>query len=235
MSDELDESNEQASAEELEEIDDILSQADPDFINELKSIRADNLNNQDIGLPTQDEVIKKDRWYYRFWFGLDRTKQMLVVLGGFILFVALPLLMLSTFGLLTPSFLVADQSSLEPWADEKIALDAKKPSRNLMDLFLSDQFFLEIPEQVYVIKPLAGIKVARFAFYLEIFDREHASYFEPRGDEIAEILSRTLKMHTFEEFKGMEGKEEMRKELLAALNSKLKVKVKNVRYKLLVF
>jgi flagellar basal body-associated protein FliL len=104
-----------------------------------------------------------------------------------------------------------------------------------MDLFLTQQFFLEMPEQVYVVKPLGGIKVGRFAFYLEISDREQATYFEPRGDEIVEILSRVLKSHTFEEFKGIQGKEEMRKELLAALNAKLKVKVKNIRYKLLVF
>ncbi|MBY0384348.1 hypothetical protein K2X05_04240, partial [bacterium] len=86
MAEELDENEDAASTEELEEIDGLLEEAVPEFVNELKSISAENLNNQDIGLPTEEEVKKKDRWFYRFWFGLDRTKQLLFVLGAFLVF-----------------------------------------------------------------------------------------------------------------------------------------------------
>lgn len=237
MAEEIDENEEAeaASPEELQEIDGMLEEVVPEFVNELKSISAENLNNQDIGLPTEEEMNKKDRWFYRFWFGLDRTKQMLFVLGAFLLFVALPTLLLSMFGILTPSFLIAKQTSLEPWADEIIVLDNKKKTKDLMDLFLSDQFFLEIPEQIYVIKPRGEVKIARLGFYMELIRREDSPFFENHYEEIIEILSRTLKQHSVDDFKGIEGKEEMRRILLASLNSKLSTKIKNIRYKLVVF
>ncbi len=234
MSEEI-EDEQPASSEELSEIDDILEEAMPEFVQELKSIKAENLNDQEIGLPTEAEVAQKDRWYYRFWFGLDRKIQIAVVLGGFLLFIGLPLFLLSMFGLLTPAFLVAGETSLAPLADEKIQLEASHKPKDLMHLFLTDQFFLEIPEQVFPLKPKADIRVARFGFYLELLDREHAAFFNNHYEEIIEILSRTLKLHTFEDFRGSEGKEEMRKVLLVAINSKLDVKIKNVRYKLVVF
>lgn len=235
MAEELDENEEAASTEELEEIDGLLEEAVPEFVNELKSISAEKLNNQDIGLPTEEEVKKKDRWFYRFWFGLDRTKQLLFVLGAFLIFFALPILILSMLGILTPSFLIAKQTSLEPWADEVIILDSKKKTKDLMELFLSDQYFLEIPEQIYVIKPRREIKIARLGFYMELIKREDSPFFENRYEEIIEILSRTLKQYSVDDFKGMDGKEEMRKVLLASLNSKLSTKIKNIRYKLVVF
>ncbi len=235
MSQEIEDSIEDASTEELGEIDEILEEADPEFINQLKSISAENLNHQDIGLPTEEEVLKKDRWFYRFWFGLDTGKQLLVVLGAFIVFVALPLILLSVLGIFTPSFLIARQTSFENWADEMIVLDSKVKQKDLMELFLTDQFFLEIPEQVFPIKPRADIRIGRFAFYMELLDRQNVPYFESHYEEIIEILGRTLKQYTFEDFKGIEGKEEMRKILLASLNSKLQIKIKNIRYKLLVF
>lgn len=236
MSDEIeDESIEQASIEELGEIDEILKEATPEFVEELKSISADNLNNKDIGLPTEEEVLKKDKWFYRFWFGLDTKKQLLVVVGVFMLFVALPLLLLSVLGIFTPSFLIARQTSFESWADEVIVLDSKAKQKDLMELFLTDQFFLEIPEQIFPIKPRADIRIGRFSFYMELIDRKDVPFFENHYEEIVEILGRTLKQYSFEDFKGIEGKEEMRKILLASLNSKLQKKIRNIRYKLLVF
>ena len=205
------EDDQQVSKEELEEIDGILNEAMPDFVKDLKSIKAENLNNQDIGLPSEKEVSDKDRWYYRFWFGLDRKVQVAIVFGGFLVFVALPLFLLSLFGVLTPSFLIASDTSLAPWADQKVQIDSKKKAKDLMQLFLTDQFFLEVPEQMFPIKPKAGIQMARLGFYLELKDREDAPFFEKRYEEIVEILSRTLKQYTFEDFRGMEGKEEMRK------------------------
>jgi flagellar basal body-associated protein FliL len=235
MSDILDENEEPASQEELDEIDAILQETAPEFVQELKSINAENLNNKEIGPPSEEEEKKKDKWYYRLWFGFSRTQQLLVVVGAFTVFVALPLLLLSVLGIFTPSFLIAEQTSLEMWADETITLDNKKPQKNLMDLFLIDQFFLEIPEQIYVIKPRGEVKIARFAFYMELISRQDEPYFSYRYEEIIEILSRTLKQYSVDDFKGIEGKEEMRKVILASLNSKLSTKIKNIRYKLVVF
>ncbi len=236
MSQEIDENEAaQVSAEELGEIDDILQEAAPEFVNELKAIRSDNLNDQEIGLPTEEEVLKKDRWFYRFWFGLSKTKQMVVVIGVFFIFVALPLLLLSILGVLTPSFLIAQQTSLASWGDQTLVLDGKKNQKDLMQLFLTDQFFLEIPEQIYVIKDFGDIKIGRFGFYMELLRREDENYFKNHYEEVIEILSRTLKQHSVQDFKGIEGKEEMRKVLLASLNGRLKIQIKNIRYKLVVF
>ncbi|MBY0385120.1 hypothetical protein K2X05_08170, partial [bacterium] len=138
-------------------------------------------------------------------------------------------------GILTPSFLIAQQTSLEPWADEIIVLDSKKKTKDLMELFLTDQFFLEVPEQIYVIKPRRDVKIARLGFYMELMRREDSPFFENRYEEIVEILSRTMKQYSVDDFKGIEGKEEMRKVILASLNSKLSTKIKNIRYKLVVF
>lgn len=236
MSQEIDDNDvPTVSPEELGEIDDILQEAAPEFVNELKAIRSDNLNNQEIGLPTEEEVLKKDRWFYRFWFGLTKTKQMIAVVGAFFVFVALPLLLLSIFGVLTPSFLVAQQTSLADWGDQTIALEGKKGQKDLMQLFLTDQFFLEIPEQIYVIKPFGDIKIGRFGFYMELIQREDETYFKNHYEEVIEILSRTLKQYSVQDFKGIEGKEEMRKVILSSLNGRLKTQIKNIRYKLVVF
>ncbi len=241
MSDIADENEEPVSLEDLEEIDDILQEAAPEFVNQLKSISADNLNHQDIGLSEEEQknaekdAEKYDKWFYKVWYGLTRTQQLLAYMGSFMIFVALPILLLSVFGVFTPSFLIADQTSLEMWADEKIALDSKIPPKDLMDLFLTDQYFLEVPEQIYVIKPKGEVKIARMAFYMELLRREDESYFLNRYEEIVEILSRVLKQYSVEDFKGVEGKEEMRKVILASLNGRLSTKIKNIRYKLVVF
>jgi hypothetical protein len=238
MSDSIDENEEPVSQADLEEIDDILQEAAPEFVNQLKTISADNLNHQDIGLSEDEKKkaeAKAEKWIYRFWYGLTRTQQLLVYMGSFVIFVALPLLLLSVFGVFTPSFLIADQTSLEMWADEKIALNSKLPHKDLMDLFLTDQYFLEIPEQIYVIKPKGEVKLARMAFYMELVRREDEPYFFYRYEEIVEILSRALKQYSVDDFKGVEGKEEMRKVILASLNGRLSTKIKNIRYKLVVF
>ncbi len=238
MSDVLDENEEPVSQDELDEIDSILQEAEPEFVDQLKSISAENLNHQEIGLSEEEkkkEAAKSEKWFYKFWYGLSRTQQMLVLLGSAFVFVALPILLLSVFGVFTPSFLIADQTSLKVWAEREIALNTKTPQKNLMDLFLTDQYFLEIPEQIYVIKPKGEVKIARMAFYMELIRREDEPYFAYRYEEIIEILSRTLKQYSVEDFKGMEGKEEMRKVILASLNGKLQTKIKNIRYKLVVF
>ncbi len=240
MSDILDENenDERVSEADLEEIDNILQEAAPEFVDQLKSISADNLNHQDIGLSEEEQkkdAEKAEKWIYKFWYGLTRTQQLLVYMGSFVIFVALPILLLSVFGVFTPAFLIADQTSLEMWADETIILNAKLPQRNLMDLFLTDQYFLEVPEQIYVIKPKGEVKIARMAFYMELLRREDEPYFSNRYEEIVEILSRVLKQYSVEDFKGVEGKEEMRKVILASLNSRLTTKIKNIRYKLVVF
>lgn len=232
---EIEELSGEASAEDIEEIDQILEEADPEFVNQLKNIKAENLNNQEIGLPPAAEQEKHEKWYNKFWYSLDRKRQMFVLLGGFTLFVAVPILLMSYFGILTPQFLVARQTSLEKWADKTVVLEAGKPQKDLMHLFLSDQYFLEVPEQVYALKPKAGIHVARFAFYMELMDRNDVKYFEGHYEEILEILSRILKQHTFEDFRGIEGKEEMRKILLASINGRLSTQIRNIRYKLVVF
>lgn len=238
MSDVEDENEEPVSQADLDEIDNILQEAAPEFVDQLKSISAENLNHQDIGLSEEEkkkESEKAEKWIYKFWYGLTRTQQLLVYMGSFVIFVALPILLLSVFGVFTPSFLIADQTSLEMWADEKIALDSKLPHKDLMDLFLTDQYFLEIPEQIYVIKPKGEVKIARMAFYMELIRREDEPYFSYRYEEIVEVLSRVLKQYSVEDFKGVEGKEEMRKVILASLNGRLSTKIKNIRYKLVVF
>jgi hypothetical protein len=237
MSDAMDENEEPVSQTELDEIDSILQETAPEFVDQLKTISAENLNQKEIA-PAEEvkkDDLKNEKWHRRFWNGLGRTQQLLVLLGTFSVFVALPLLLMAVFGVLTPSFLIAEQTSLEMWADEKISLDSKKPQKNLMDLFLTDQYFLEIPEQIYVIKPKGEIKIGRFAFYMELIRREDEPYFSYRYEEIIEILSRTLKQYSVEDFKGIEGKEEMRKVILASLNGRLETKIKNIRYKLVVF
>jgi hypothetical protein len=238
MSDIIDENEEPVSQDDLEEIDDILQEAAPEFVDQLKTIRADNLNHQEIGLTEEEkkrDAEKAEKWIYKFWYGLTRTQQLLFYMGSFVIFVALPLLLLSVFGVFTPSFLIADQTSLEMWADEKMDLNPKLPHKDLMDLFLTDQYFLEIPEQIYVIKPKGEVKLARMAFYMELIRREDEPYFSYRYEEIVEILSRVLKQYGVDDFKGVEGKEEMRKVLLASLNGRLSTKIKNIRYKLVVF
>lgn len=238
MSDVEDENEEPVSQADLDEIDNILQEAAPEFVDQLKSISAENLNHQDIGLSEEEkkkESEKAEKWIYKFWYGLTRTQQLLVYMGSFVIFVALPILLLSVFGVFSPSFLIADQTSLEMWADEKIALDSKLPHKDLMDLFLTDQYFLEIPEQIYVIKPKGEVKIARMAFYMELIRREDEPYFSYRYEEIVEVLSRVLKQYSVEDFKGVEGKEEMRKVILASLNGRLSTKIKNIRYKLVVF
>ena len=238
MSEITNENEEPVSQADLEEIDDILEEAAPEFVDQLKTISADNLNHQEIGLTEEEkkkDAEKAEKWIYKFWYGLTRTQQLLVYMGSFVVFVALPLLLLSVLGVFTPSFLIADQTSLEMWADEKIVLDSKLPHKDLMDLFLTDQYFLEIPEQIYVIKPKGEVKLARMAFYMELLRREDESYFSFRYEEIVEILSRVMKQYSVEDFKGVEGKEEMRKVILASLNKRLSTKIKNIRYKLVVF
>lgn len=227
--------NIEISDEDLAQIDEILEEADPQFVKELESIQADNLDHHDIGLPTEDEVNKKDKWYYRFWHNLDSKKQKWFLVSAFIFFVGIPAILISFFGVLTPRFQIAETKSLQYLADETISVDGQAPMKNLMDLFLFDQFFLEIPEQVFIMKPLNDVRMGRFSFYLELFSREDSTYFEKHYEEIVEILSRTLKQYTYESFKGIEGKEQMKKVILAALNGRLDAKVKNVRYKLLVF
>lgn len=223
-----------ADEDQLKEIDAILGQEDPDFVKSLADIQPDALNNQVIAEASDESMAKYNR-FQLFWKGLDRGTKQVFMFSGFLIFIALPTLYVAWKGIFTPQFEVSAMRSLERWADEKLDLNPSGAEKNLRDLSQEPEFLVEIPEQIFHIKPKRDIRFGRFSFYVQVASKKDLDELKSRSDEMLQTINGVLRQLDVDDFQGVDGKEAVRHRLLAALSKEFGPRIRNVRYKLLVF
>lgn len=217
---------------QIDQVDEILQQADPEFIESLKEINADELKLADLEAAFA-EAEKKNTFIHKFW-----NEKSAPVRWGTV--AALATLILGPLGYLVwrkiyPPIDLGKVASLSLIADTVYEYDVRGETKNFLNEFIGESFTYEIPDQVFHLKPKRGVQIVRFGLILEVTSKTDLEKIEKRHDEMIETLNNVLAKTDVDDFKGVNGKEDIKAKMLAALNLKLQIKFKSLRYSLIVF
>lgn len=221
--------------DQIEEIDEILKQEDPEFVKSLDQIDPQALNITVDDLQAAFEAAERsNNFVVRFWLEKSALVRWSVVSGLALVLLGIPGFFVWKYNF-SAAASVGDLASLEDIADSSLTFDVSAAPQDLMDHFLIEEILYEIPDHVFFLKPKRGVTFGRFAFYLELRRQEDLKVAEKYNDEIIEVINQVLAKKNVDDFQGIAGKEAVRRTLLSSLNNKMNIKFKSVRYKLIVF
>jgi flagellar basal body-associated protein FliL len=211
-------------------INEILIEADPEFVKELDSINPEILNGIEIPQIGEKEVEEAKLWYKGFWFSWETKIKVIFVFASFAA-ISLPIITMAYLGWLTPSYAEDDYLSLEELSDEAFLIKSGEKQSNVYTLFPVLVYTIELKERVYPLNNSGRKKFGRFSFYVEFFSREDLEKYEDRKAQIIDAIANTIRKTSEEDWQGVSGKEKIREQLLASLNNSLEVRAKSIRFK----
>lgn len=218
-------------------INEILAEADPDFIKDLEGIDASVLNGQEIQQgPILDEdsdrapVAQDQGLRHRFWASRSRNFRLALVGGGFTVGVAFPLILMAFFG-----FFASDKdpnfTSIAELSDETLTIVEGEKTENLFRMFPVLVYSIEIAEKVYTLLPGDRVRFGRFSFFIEVHKKEDLIVLDNRMDHVIEAIGNVIRKTKSDEWTNTRGQENIREKLLLEINSATHVKAKKVRFK----
>lgn len=218
-------------------INEILAEADPEFIKDLEGIDASVLNGQDIEQApsaededTQVPVIQDQGWRHRFWASRSRRFRFAVAGSGFAIGVALPLILMTFFGFFAsekePGF-----NSIAEFSDSTFTIAAGEEKENLFRMFPVLVYAIEIPEKVYTFIPGDRVRFGRFSFYIELYNRQDLRVYDNRMDHVMEAIVNVIRKTRSDEWMNPRGQEQIREKILFEINNTMHVRAKKVRFK----
>lgn len=211
-------------------INEILSEADPTFVNDLKSIDPEILNGVEITDASEDTDAPKGR-LGQFWYRRDKRTKVLITTSGFIVGVAIPLIALAFFGYLTPKYSEGEGYSMATSSDQTFTITAGEEKENLFKIFPVLVYTIEIPEKLYTFKPGDKFRFGRFSFYIELFNRDDILAYATHQEYLEEAFVNAIRKTQGEDWFASKNKEHLRALLLAEINKVMSVKAKAVRFK----
>lgn len=219
------------NSDQIDQVDEILNHAEPEFMKELSEINGDELKLAELEAAFAEAEQSNTPWN-RFWNDISPLQRWGSIGGGLGVILGAAFLI---WYLVLNSIALGDKPSLESIADSSFDFDMTAAPKNLIDHFLVDEYLFEIPDHVFYLKAKRDIRVGRFSFYLELGTKEDFLQTQQHEDEIIETLNLFFAKIDVDDFKGIEGKEAIKRRMLAALSERLPIKFKNVRFSLLVF
>lgn len=232
----------EASQEKLDMVDEVLKDQDPAFLEDLAKLNPEDLNNQQILTPDSAQAQQQQVAGLRGkWHALEDKKKKVILGGSFIVFVGIPIIVLSALGLLTPQFSFDELPSLVHLADEIIPLDPHVPSMSILNLENQSEFTLKTREAFVQLKATSDKKFSdkkdfvRCIFEIAMASEEDRVYVSKLEKAVLDTITNTLSGTTIVEFKSVSGKEQIKQKVLTALNKKLEGKVKSIHYSQILF
>lgn len=216
--------------ESLDLINDILSETDPEFVQDLKTIDPQALNGKEIQTITEDSV-EAQSLRVRFWATRDTKFKVVLLCAGFLVGVGLPLLTMAYLGWFTPQFLETEGFSFKSLHDETFIVKSSEGTENLLKLFPVVVYTVEIPEKTYPLKSSGKAVYGRFSFYLEFESAADADVYTSQKDHVAEVIFNVIRKTTIDDWSGVAGKEKIRNELLGSINKSINVRARMLRFK----
>jgi len=218
--------------DQIDQVDEILKHQDPEFVKALEQINGDELKVADLEAAFA-EAEKHNTAVHRFWENAS-TLQRIAVLTAMSLVLFSPGAFAIWYYYLRPPP-VAQLKSLEPIADAVYDFNTHGADKNFFDAFLEEEFLFEVPDHVFYMREKRDIRMGRFAFYLELGSKADLKKADERSDEIIETLNTVFAHADVDDFAGVAGKEGMKKKMLDALNKKIPIGFKNIRFRMMVF
>lgn len=219
-------------------IDEILTEADPGFVQELGAIDPSVLNGQEIEQVSEEEspgspaaAPAASSWKERLWSSKDKRSKLVMAASGFVVGVALPIIVLAFLGFFTPKYNDAEGFSMASLSDETIKIEAGQGKGNLFKIFPVLVYTIEIPEKTYTFSQTGRIHFGRLAFYIELFERNDMIVYLKRQDHIEEAFMNAIRRTRGEDWLGPKHKERFRELLLTEINKTMSVKAKAIRFK----
>lgn len=217
-------------------INEILTEADPQFVKDLDGIDASVLNGQEIQQAptgeddTQVPVIQDQGWRHRFWASRSRRFRLALAGGGFAVGVALPLILMTFFGFFAsekdPSF-----TSIADLSDQTFTIAPGEEKENLFRMFPVLVYAIEIPEKVYTFVPGDRVRFGRFSFYIELHNRKDLRVYDSHIDHVTEAIVNVIRKTKSDEWLNPRGQEQIREKILFEINNTMEVRAKKVRFK----
>lgn len=216
-------------------INEILAEADPQFIKDLETIDGSVLNGQEIQqVPSlEDEaqvpIIQDQGWRHRFWASRSRQFRMALAGGGFAVGVALPLILMAFFGFFAsdvePGF-----NSIADLSDQTLTIAAGEEKENLFRMFPILVYTIEVPEKVYTFVPGDRVRFGRFSFYIEVFDRKDLRVYDSHMDHLMEAIVNVIRKTRSDDWLNPRGQEQIREKILIEINNNMPVRAKKIRF-----
>lgn len=227
----------EVSQDALNMVDEVLKEEDPAFLEDLEKIKPEDLNNQPLDAMDPEEVKRlKEMGLRGKWMMLRPQQKKIIYASVFIIFVGIPLVVLSALGRLTPQFSFDEIPSMAYLADETLSFDTGEELVGVLGLENDEEFTLKTREMLVQLKTVNNKKsFVRLIFEIGMASEEDRVFISKREKDIVDIVSEVLTNTTHAEFAGIEGKEMLRRKIIVALNKKLEGKVKSLHYDQFLF
>ena len=227
----------EVSQDALNLVDEVFKEEDPAFLADLEKIKPEDLNNQPLDAMDPEEVKRlKELGLRGKWMMLRPQQKKIIYASVFIVFVGIPLVILSALGLLTPQFSFDEIPSMAYLADEATPFETSEDLVGVLSLENDEEFNLRTREMLIQLKTTKNAKgFVRVIFEIGMASEEDRVYVSKREKDIIDIVTEVLTNTTHAEFAGIEGKEMIRRKIIVALNKKLEGKVKSLHYDQFLF
>lgn len=216
----------------IEDVDKVLTEADPKFAKEMEEMKASKedfssheVDKAQVEAPatTEDGEESKEKVppaWLSFLKNLPPDKKL--ILGGAfgIVFISGLLIALLTTGTLLPKFKLPYIVTMSELSEVTYHYPTDDDYVPLFDDYRSNAFTVAMPEVVINLKPDSSGQRAygRFEFFINIRDKELAPMVEKRQKEINDLIQRTLERVTWRELQTPVGKERAKKVLRHRIN-----------------
>lgn len=224
----------EVSQEVLDMVDEVLEEQDPEFLQDVANINPEDFEGRVIANP-QDHQNKKSEGLLVKWYAIPPRKKKLIMGIAFVLFIGVPMILLSALGVLTPKFSFSELPSMEYLSDEVIVIDSTKPKINLFSLENDDEFTLKTREIFARVKAQNKKVFVRCSFEIGMANEEDRVFVSKHEKIVIDTITDVVTNSGEKEFQGIAGKEFMKQKILVSLNKKLEGKIKSIHYDQILF
>lgn len=220
----------EVSAESAEKLDEMISEADPEFAEKLKDISAKDFEGVviDKGAAAEevDEAAKVPSAFKAFLQNLPKDLKNRYFLAGAIVLIMVPLAALILMGKILPRFELPYTVQMDDITKDVYSYPTDGMRVPLFDEYRIKSHTFTFPETTINLRTNdGGAAYGKFQFFLNLRDKEDEELIEKRQSEIIDMLQRVLEQVTWQDAQTPLGKEKVKKIIRHRINEFLQANV----------
>lgn len=204
-------------------VDELLSEVDPDFSSEVDKISSEDFAGVVIGKDKVSEEVDEEAEvpsvFKTFIANIPTEKKNRYMLAASVVTILIPLAMLIFMGKILPTFELPYLVSMDEVSKDVRTYPTDGVQVPLFDEFRSKAFTIALPKAMINLKTDGGSpSYGQFEFFINIRDKELAAAIKSKQSEMIDIMQRVLEEVTWDQLQSPTGKERVKKVIRHRLN-----------------
>ncbi len=211
------------SSGDVEDVDQLISELDPEFSQELEKISSEDFTGviieKDNVSDEVDEDAKAPSAFKAFIGNISAERKRRYMIAAAVVAVMIPLVILIFMGKILPKFELPYMVSMDEVSTTVYTYPTDGVEVPLFDEFRTNAFTVALPKTIINLKVDGGSpSYGEFEFFVNLRDKDLADSIKNKQSEIIDLLQRVLEQVTWQELQSPIGKEKVKKVIRHRIN-----------------